>query len=428
LFEEVRDAVQLKANELEAEEKDMSIGDFLEKGLPAKLAKQLSSLSASSQKVFSRLASTVWGYVGPIERLSARLMADSFKPGEDMPLEGDGDENEDAPEEDEDALVVSGYDFLVGNLSRNVDVRLNKTVRAVVCWKESAVVYTHDGDQFACDAVVVAVPLGVLQNKAEKTAICFVPPLSDKKLSAINTLAMGAENKVIMQFRKPFWSLLDAPYMQTSVVGLRLLSLHHYGKPGVLVAHLCPPLSVGMENFSDDQVRTKMVSQLETLFGRPVASDLLSCDVTRWTQDPFCNGSYSYMPVGASFEHVHVLREPEGRLLFAGEHTSANDGQCVTGAFDTGHEAAEEAMQALALRQCEFCECWFDGAANQQYCRACRAKNLKRVRFCICNAPDDGREYVQCAVCLNWYHLECMELDDAPIDDFSCPKCSFNKN
>jgi monoamine oxidase len=423
LFEEVRAAVQFKANELQALESDMSIGDFLERGLPKNLARQLSALPPSSQKVFSRLASTVWGYVGPIERLSARLMADSFTPGEEASPEGEEQVGEE-PLQDEDALVVSGYDFLVGNLSRNVDVRLNKTARAVVCTREQAVVYTHDGDEYACDAVIVAVPLGVLQSKSEKTSICFVPPLSDKKVEAINALAMGAENKVIMQFRKPFWSLSQPPYMQTSVAGLRLLSLHHYGKPGVLVAHLCPPLSVEMENLSDDQVRTKIVGHLESLFDRSVAGELLVCNVTRWTQDPFCNGSYSYMPVGASFEHVHVLREPEGRLLFAGEHTSANDGQCVTGAFDTGHEAAEEAMQLLAMLQCEFCECWFDGRGNQRYCRACRAKNLKRVRFCVCDAPDDGREYVQCAVCANWYHLECMQLDEAPIDDFSCPKCA----
>ena len=89
VFENVRDAVQQKANELQAEEKDISIGEFIEHGLSAKLSKQLGSLSRASQKVFSRLASTVWGYVGPLEKLSARLMADSFKPGDELALDAD---------------------------------------------------------------------------------------------------------------------------------------------------------------------------------------------------------------------------------------------------------------------------------------------------------------------------------------------------
>jgi hypothetical protein len=61
-----------------------------------------------------------------------------------------------------------------------------------------------------------------------------------------------------MQFSKPFWPLSLSPYIQTTVPGLRFLSLHHYDKPGVLVAHLCPPLSIEMEKLSDQHVIKKV--------------------------------------------------------------------------------------------------------------------------------------------------------------------------
>lgn len=45
-------------------------------------------------------------------------------------------------------------------------------------------------------------------------------------------------------------------------------------------------------------------------------------EVTRWRDDPFARGSYTYLPVGASPDDMRVLAAPVGeRLLFAGEST-----------------------------------------------------------------------------------------------------------
>jgi hypothetical protein len=83
-------------------------------------------------------------------------------------------------------------------------------------------------------------------------------------------------------------------------------------------------------------------------------------------------------------------------FLFAGEHTSAFDGQCVTGAFDTGHEAALDAIQfVLDLSKCDFCQCWFDDVVfvgEETLCTSCGVKDLDRHKFCVCKQPDDGRE------------------------------------
>ncbi len=449
LFQDVAEALSDKATELNAKEVDMSVRHYLENCLPKHLGKQLKELSEPSRMVFSRMVDTVWGYVGSVDQLSARLMARVFHPGieepdaqeDDTPIESPPvavaeaakEPEASLPEEDEDALVVSGYDFLIDKLSHNVDVRLSKVVCAVVSRKDNVTVFTRDGDSYVCDAVIIAVPLGVLQCKSPETSIRFIPPLSDGKVVAINRMAMGAENKVIMQFRKPFWPLSQTPYMQTVVNGLRFLSLHHYDKPGVLVAHLCPPLSIELEQSSDEAILAKVLDVLRTQFGPEMvtSADLLHYDITRWTIDPFCCGSYSFMPVGASFDDVHAIKAPEQCLLFAGEHTSAYDGQCVTGAFDTGHDAAMDTVQiVLQMQKCDFCQCWYnergppkENANEESRCSACEKKDPEKERFCICRKKDDGREYVQCLPCSNWFHLDCMNLKEAPIDDFTCPGC-----
>jgi hypothetical protein len=177
------------------------------------------------------------------------------------------------------------------------------------------------------------------------------------------------------------------------------------------VAHLCPPFSIEMDKMTDEQIKNKVLKIVKNLFGkekfesaserrRKVSlvearvfdhffSVLVHWEITRWTTDPFSCGSYSFMPVGASFEHVHLLKQSERVLLFAGEvksflfkmlflpsltqtqHTSAYDAQCVTGAFDTGHEAALEAMTVLQMSKCEFCQMHFSARNSEKLCSSC---------------------------------------------------------
>ena len=69
---------------------------------------------------------------------------------------------------------------------------------------------------------------------------------------------------------------------------------------------------------------------------------LLDWQVTRWAEDPWSCGAYSYMRVGSDEDDVRALGEPEhgGRVLFAGEACSLEGAQCIHGAVITGQLAA----------------------------------------------------------------------------------------
>lgn len=75
--------------------------------------------------------------------------------------------------------------------------------------------------------------------------------------------------------------------------------------------------------------------------------------VTRWEEDPFALGSYSYMPCGSTWTMIDQIAAPEPRdsahpyLFFAGEHCSDMGWQCVHGAYETGIRAAREIMTCL---------------------------------------------------------------------------------
>lgn len=70
--------------------------------------------------------------------------------------------------------------------------------------------------------------------------------------------------------------------------------------------------------------------------------------VTRWAEDRWSLGSYSYLAVGASPEDRTTLAEPvDDVLFFAGEATSVDNPSTVHGAVESGRRAADEVAEAL---------------------------------------------------------------------------------
>lgn len=71
---------------------------------------------------------------------------------------------------------------------------------------------------------------------------------------------------------------------------------------------------------------------------------------TRWAQDPWALGAYSYLPVGATPELRQVLARPVGSTLhLAGEATSASAPSTVHGAIESGRRAAADVLAAGPL-------------------------------------------------------------------------------
>ena len=70
---------------------------------------------------------------------------------------------------------------------------------------------------------------------------------------------------------------------------------------------------------------------------------------TRWDQDPWSRGAYSYVPVGADPELRARLRQPIGdRVHLAGEATSSEAPSTVHGAIASGDRVAASILGALA--------------------------------------------------------------------------------
>ncbi len=237
----------------------------------------------------------------------------------------------------DEVVFPRGYGQYARALAEGLDVRLSSVVRAVRQSPDGAAVELADGRVVTAAAVVVTVPLGVLQAGA----ITFEPPLGPDVLDAMGRLGMGVYDKVFLRFPERFWGD-DWVVRQQGPAGVDWHSWYDMsrvtGEP-VLAALVGGAGARRIESLPDALVVDEAVTALRRMFG-PSIPQPDAVRITRWAADPFARGSYSYLHVGASPDDHDLLGSPSGRVQLAGEATWGDDPATVHGALLSGLRAA----------------------------------------------------------------------------------------
>jgi monoamine oxidase len=69
--------------------------------------------------------------------------------------------------------------------------------------------------------------------------------------------------------------------------------------------------------------------------------------LTSWAADPWARHAYPYRPVGWTSEMADALREPHGRLVFAGDYAAPGETSGMEGALRSGVRAAGEVLEMM---------------------------------------------------------------------------------
>ena len=242
----------------------------------------------------------------------------------------------------DDHLPVGGYGGFVDALAEGLDVRLGHEVVRITHGADGASVDTRDGARFEASHVVVTVPLGVLRADA----IALDPPLTEAKRAALDRLAMGSLEKVVLVFDEKHWAfdreiLLHIAERSGEHPAFFDLS-DDAGAPTIAVLYAGAYAREAQAELSDRELVDRAVEALSAALGRSLPEPTHT-HVTRWANDPFSRGSYAYALPGGSRADYDVLADPlpSERVLFAGEHTYFPYRATVTGAFLSGlREAA----------------------------------------------------------------------------------------
>ncbi len=278
----------------------------------------------------------------PLERralawvIQNEIVCDVAAETSQISLKGYGDDDAfDGPS----VVFPEGYDQLPRHVARGLDVRQGHRVKHVDHGKDGVTVETNRGT-FQGDAVVVALPLGVLRANT----VTFSPPLPEEKRRAVERLRMGLLDKVVLAFPRVFWTqgaTFSGYLPEEESAYTSFLHVNEYAQAGALMAFVGGDTARAMEKKKEQDVVDEVMATLRTIHGRGIP-DPTGVLISRWAADPLAGGSYSYVPVGVSASERDRLAAPVGdRLYFAGEATNRTYPATVHGAWLSGvREAA----------------------------------------------------------------------------------------
>ncbi|KAG0378092.1 hypothetical protein BGX24_004760 [Mortierella sp. AD032] len=272
-------------------------------------------------------------------------------------------------------MVKEGYGQVPVRLSQGLDVRLDQPVSLI---ERSSMSVSHsgsdnepvhiqcrDGSSYNCTAAVVTVPLGVLKSHQ----IHFSPPLPDWKERAINNLGFGLLNKLVLVFDKPFW---DTSVELFGYVGSGREGSHGKGYNlkayrssrgkfymywncvvvsglPVLVTLMAGQSAYDCESMSKEDLVQEALESLALI--HPEIAEIpapVETIVTRWSQDEFAQGSYSFVgQKGTGDDYDRLSKAVDGQLYFAGEATSRHYPATAHGAYLSGLKVAKEILDSL---------------------------------------------------------------------------------
>jgi monoamine oxidase len=252
------------------------------------------------------------------------------------------------------------FDYLHGRCEHaGVDLRLGATVERIRWEPGSVALETGGAATVRGRCAVITVPVGVLQQGAGAAPFAFVPPLPEHKQSALRGLAMGHVVRVVLAFRTPFWEELDggryrdAAFFRGDGTAYNALWAQQPLRGRTIVAWSGGPRATPLFALPEAARIERARDEFGALFGRrDLARDQFEAGVTHdWTADPLACGVYSYVVAGGADARAALGAPVAETLFFAGEATAmGGQGGTVSGAFETGMRAADEATRALAIK------------------------------------------------------------------------------
>jgi monoamine oxidase len=219
-------------------------------------------------------------------------------------------------------------------------VRLNAPVRAITQREDHLLV---DAGNLAVSArhALVAVP------PALALEIAFDPVLPDDRLTLYRNAVAGPETKTLVVYDEPFWRT-DGFSGQTSEPGsaaeVTLDATPASGSPGVIASFTFGPVADRVDALDDAERRRAVLDALTARLGRRAASPDGFIE-TPWWKEPWTRGcSMAHFPPGILTRFGPLLREPLGRVHWAGTETSTTSHGAIDGAVRSGERAAAEIL------------------------------------------------------------------------------------
>lgn len=199
-----------------------------------------------------------------------------------------------------------------------------------------------DGSQHRARFVVCALPLPALR------AIRMRPGLPDLLAQAVSQLAYARVTQIHLEVLEPFWEREGlSPYLWSNGPLERIFPNDDKGNGHAesLTVWINGAGTSRWDSLSDAQAAQVAVDELVKVYPNARGAVRMAARVA-WHQQPLAGGAWANWRPGQISRYAQIIGLPQGRVHFAGEHTS-HTLRGMEGAMESGERAAAEIMGQL---------------------------------------------------------------------------------
>jgi monoamine oxidase len=244
----------------------------------------------------------------------------------------------------QDARPVGGMGAIYGPMAAELGdaLHLSQPVRQITQDADGVTVRADDVTVRA-RRVVVAIPLAIA------TSIVYEPMLPVDRAFLHQRMPSGAVFKISVVYDEPFWRA-DGLSGQSACPGspatLTIDACTNTADPGIMCVITEGPAARRLTKLDEAERKSVVIRELVDRFGSK-ANAPLEFHEQNWTVERYSGGGMiGHAPTGVLTEFGYTLREPCGRIHWAGTESSAVMCGWIDGAIRSGERAAAEVMSA----------------------------------------------------------------------------------
>lgn len=246
--------------------------------------------------------------------------------------------------------ITGGMDRLpLAFLSQlNENILFNQKMMKITQYQKSVTIHckhqqTAENLMITGDLAIVTIPFSTLRF------VKFEPynSISYYKRVAIRELNYMASTKIGIEFQSRFWekeglkggkSITDLPIRFT------FYPSYGIGTPGpavIIASYVWADEALTLESLPESERIQYALMNLAEIYGNQVYSEFVSGASFSWSKNPYSCGAFTSFEPGQDIELYPYIPTAEGKVHFAGEHTSLTHGW-IQGAIESGIRVAYE--------------------------------------------------------------------------------------
>ena len=244
-------------------------------------------------------------------------------------------------------LLKGGNDMLPRKMAEQEDIKYGLEIKGIKdTGKGITVSALKDGtsESFDADYAIVTFPAPVIEK------VNFEPALSTGKRSAVKNMPYLDMARTFLQVEEPFWmkdglSGSAVSDLLTGAVTPHVQGTNPENKPALLENIVAGPKARTMAKHPKKELLENTLEDMKKIYPN-VGEHYQKGYVKAWSEDPYALAAVSAPAPGDVTKYLELLQKPEGRIHFAGEHTSILR-STMEGALRSGVRAAKEVHRAV---------------------------------------------------------------------------------